>query len=158
MLTKFYIRVSSATEFAAIKAALATKGIQVEKIVERLLKDYYNSKTDIGNYSSGGDAQKEIIYVGGYGGSKEGRCINGIAELIPFLESGEYKQKEKTYVVYVREIRVVPVEIQADSLTQAQEKVRGGSGKFLNEKMTHSDLIADEHFDIFGEKEGHVKR
>jgi len=126
MLKKFYIRVSSATEFAAIKAALATKGIQVEKVVERLLKDYYNSKTDIGNYSYGGDAQKEIICVGGYEDSKEGRRINGIAELIPFLEAGDYKEKPKKFKVALTKVEVVEVE----AFTEDEAKAKALQTKF----------------------------
>lgn len=116
MLKKFYIQVSSATEFAAIKAALATKGIQVEKVVERLLKDYYNSKTDIGNY----------ICVGGYGDSKEGRRINGIAELIPFLEAGDYKEKPKKFKLALTKVEIVEVE----AFTEDEAKAKALQTKF----------------------------
>lgn len=59
----------------------------------------------------------------------------------------------KTYTVYLREIRVVPVIIQAESAEQAEKLVLEGDGDYQNDKTTHSDLAASEHFDNMFERE-----
>lgn len=50
------------------------------------------------------------------------------------------------YTVYLREIRVVPVIIEAESIEQAEELVKQGDGEYQNEKAYHSDLVADDYF------------
>jgi hypothetical protein len=56
------------------------------------------------------------------------------------------------YTVYLREIRVVPVVIEAESIEQAEELVKEGDGEYQNKKAYHSDLAADDYFDNSFEK------
>jgi hypothetical protein len=51
------------------------------------------------------------------------------------------------YTVYLREIKVVPVIVEAESVEQAEELARQGEGDFQNEKSFHSDLCAENYFD-----------
>lgn len=46
----------------------------------------------------------------------------------------------KTYVLHQREIRVVPVTIQAESLEEAKEIAMEGGGDYSNDASTPSDL------------------
>lgn len=64
----------------------------------------------------------------------------------------------KTFTLYVREIRVVPVAVRAESLEEAKDLARSGHGHFQHSLSKPSDLCADEYFDIFGEKEGHESK
>lgn len=66
--------------------------------------------------------------------------------------NGRYATK-KTFTVYVREIHVVPVIIDAANQDEAMAMVREGNGDYQNDKAQHSDLCADEYFDIFGERD-----
>lgn len=50
------------------------------------------------------------------------------------------------YTVYLREIRVVPVVIEANSAAEAEELVKEGGGEYQNEKSYHSDLSPDDYF------------
>lgn len=125
MLTKFYIAVSSATEFAAIKAALATKGISIKHAVEEGVSLHFPNS--MGNFAYGDkNAQKSIDFYNYYDpkGNKEGRFINGIAELIPFLESGEYKVKETEYTVTRTTIVTDFIKVKAINAIEAEKLAR----------------------------------
>lgn len=50
----------------------------------------------------------------------------------------------KNYTLHLREIRVVPVEIQANSLQEAKELLMEGGGDYKNEGNYPSDLNLDE--------------
>lgn len=60
------------------------------------------------------------------------------------------------YTVYLREIRVVPVIIEADSAAEAEERVKHGDGEYQNGKAYHSDLCADEYFGSMFERETEI--
>jgi hypothetical protein len=62
----------------------------------------------------------------------------------------------KKYTVYLREIRVVPVIIQAESVEQAEKLVLEGDGDYQNDKTTHSDLAADEWLDSMFEQKTEI--
>lgn len=125
MLTKFYIVVSSATEFAAIKAALATKGINIKLSVEEgVLR---RQPMTMGNFSYGRKRGEESIAFYNYydsKGNKEGRFINGIAELIQFLESGEYKEKETEYTITRTTIVKDFIKVKATNAKEAEKLAR----------------------------------
>ena len=76
--------------------------------------------------------------------------LSSIDAFIALLDS----LKTKRFRLYVREIRVVPVEIEANSLEDAQEKWREGDGEYLIAQSRHSCLSTEDYFDIFGEREG----
>jgi hypothetical protein len=50
------------------------------------------------------------------------------------------------YTVYLREIRVVPVIIEANSVEEAETLVKEGDGEYQNEKSFHSDLVPNDYF------------
>lgn len=56
------------------------------------------------------------------------------------------------YKLFLREIKVMPVIIEADSVEQAESKVKEGGGWYLNDESTHSDLDASEYFESLFEK------
>lgn len=53
----------------------------------------------------------------------------------------------KNYTLHLREIRVVPVEIQANSLEEAKELLREGEGDFQNDRNYPSNLSVDDILD-----------
>ena len=57
------------------------------------------------------------------------------------------KNTMNKYTVFLREIRVVPVIIEAESPEEAERLVKEGDGEYQNEKAYHSDLAADDYFD-----------
>ena len=57
------------------------------------------------------------------------------------------------YTVYLREIRVVPVIIEAESAAEAEEFVKQGDGEYQNEKAYYSDLSASDYFENDFERE-----
>ena len=59
----------------------------------------------------------------------------------------------KKFKMFLREIRVVPVIIEAETKEEAEAAVKQGDGEYLNEESSHSDLNADEYFDSIFEKE-----
>lgn len=67
----------------------------------------------------------------------------------PFRALNGRFAKKQTVTVYLREIRVVPVLIEAASIDEAEEMVRAGEGDYQNDKATHSDLSTDEYFHLF---------
>jgi hypothetical protein len=60
--------------------------------------------------------------------------------------------KLKPFVVHLREIRVVPVIIQAANEQDAEALVMQGDGDYQNAAAYHSDLNASEYFDNLTEK------
>lgn len=57
------------------------------------------------------------------------------------------------YKAFLREIRVVPVIIEADSVEQAEEKIREGDGEYLDAEAVGSELDASEHLPNLFEQE-----
>ena len=60
------------------------------------------------------------------------------------------------YTVYLREIRVVPVIVEAETPEEAESLVRQGDGDYQNEKSFYSDLSADEYFENLFEKKTEI--
>ncbi len=70
----------------------------------------------------------------------------------PFRDlRGRFAAKKK-FRVFLREIRVVPVEIEAANEADAKSLVMEGDGDYKNADSIHSDLDASEYFDLFSEK------
>lgn len=154
-LTKpIYFTISSPAQFAAFKAVCAERGISAPIANSFFIKTGIDAgqSISVGNFSTSGGKAIHIssgFEMHGYTQVNEGAAthLTSIDELIAYEEPKKFR-------LYVREIQVVPVEIEAKSLVDAQEKVREGDGKYLNAHTIPSDLDASECFDIFGEREG----
>lgn len=154
-LTKpIYFTISSIAQLAALKAVCAARGIDAPIISRSYIEDGIaaGQAITVGNFSTA-SGRVAGVYSGfelhGYsvGSYPSATHLTSINELISYEEPKKFR-------LYVREIRVVPVEIEAKSLEDAQEKVREGDGDYLNEQATHSDLSTEDYFDIFGERAG----
>jgi hypothetical protein len=58
--------------------------------------------------------------------------------------------------LFLREIRVVPVVIEADSVEQAQELIREGDGEYLNDQSYPSSLSVDDLLDNIFEEDAEI--
>lgn len=76
---------------------------------------------------------------------------------LPFRDLRGRFAKKRKITLFLREIRVVPVIVEAASVEDAEAIVREGDGDYQNEKAVHSDLDAGEYFDVFGENEAIVE-
>jgi 5-methylthioribose kinase len=62
----------------------------------------------------------------------------------------------KKFKFFLREIKVVPVIVEAATLDEAEKMVRDGDGEYLDKDMDYSDLCADDYFDNIFEKDAEV--
>jgi hypothetical protein len=58
----------------------------------------------------------------------------------------------KTFIVYVREVHVQQVRIQAESKEEAVKKVEEGDGEFLNNALEYSHSLEPETWTVEEEK------
>lgn len=67
----------------------------------------------------------------------------------PFRNLAGRFAKPLKVTLYLREIRVVPVEITAATVEDAEKLVLQGDGDYKNRKAWHSDLSASDYFELF---------
>ena len=58
----------------------------------------------------------------------------------------------KTFCVYLREIRVVPVLIEAETIEEAEKFVLEGDGEYRNDESRPSDLSTSDYLENLFEK------
>lgn len=148
MIKPFYFRVTSLTQLAAAKAALAQHGIKigVEETAKHMLQ---TQGISIGNYYyryNGGSKSIELdddganlSLWGGANGAKDigASFFESLTALIDFLESGKYKAKK--FKVALTKVEIVEVE----AFTEDEAKARALQTKFPVIKTSTNVAIAE---------------
>ena len=139
--TAFYVTFKSVTEAEAIRAALESKGFEVDKdnLHRAKLQLDGNEKhyANIGNRKLDTITENKVESYGYGAASNHGMVhLNGITELVAFLDSVKHIMPEETEYVIVQ-TRVRTVRILAKNAKEAMEQVRGGNGYHLSETFDY---------------------
>lgn len=129
--TAFYVGFKSITEAEAIRAALESKGFEVDK--DNLHRAKLQLSGNEKHYANIGNRKLDEITgnrVGSYGYgviSNHGMVrLNGIAELVAFLDSGKHiVPEEKEY--FIIETRTFELAVKAKDAEEAMKKAQQGS-------------------------------
>jgi hypothetical protein len=105
----------------------------------------------------GGTFSGEVVSASGNRSFAKGSMGSGFithyfspsVRVVPFRDNRGRFAKPQEFTVFLREIRVVPVRVTAANVEHAEVLVREGDGDYQNDKATHSDLSADEYFNLF---------
>lgn len=134
--TSFYVSFTSVTEAEAIRAALESKGFKVDAANLRRAKSCLGDEkhyANIGNRALD-NAPNDKIKNYGYGANcNQGMVhLNGIGELVAFLDSGKHiASEEKEYVIIETVTR--KMKVKAVGAGEAIEKARNGKYEWAEE-------------------------